>query len=67
MQRDQDFMVSGEVPKFTEKVNNQVILSENYNDLHLKTKDSRVAIFLKKIKTVTENLKFLEFIRQILK
>ena len=48
-ERFNDFMISGEVPKFTEKgYNNQVILSEKIaNDLHLKTKDSIVAVFSK--------------------
>jgi lipoprotein-releasing system permease protein len=48
-ERFKDFMISGEVPKFTEKgYNNQVILSEKIaNDLHLKTKDSIVAVFSK--------------------
>ena len=48
-ERFQNFMVSGEVPKFTEEgYNNQVILSEKIAaDLHLKPKDSIVAIFSK--------------------
>ena len=48
-ERFQNFMVSGEVPKFTEEgYNNQVILSEKIaDDLHLKPKDSIVAIFSK--------------------
>lgn len=48
-ERFQDFMVSGEIPKFTEKgYNNQVILSQKIaDDLHLKAKDSIVAIFSK--------------------
>ena len=48
-ERFKDFMISGKVPKFTEKgYNNQVILSEKIaNDLHLKTKDSIVAVFSK--------------------
>lgn len=48
-ERFKDFMVSGEVPKFTEEgYNNQVILSEKIaNDLHLKPRDSIVAIFSK--------------------
>ncbi len=48
-ERFQDFMISGEIPKFTEiGYNNQVILSQKIaNDLHLKTKDSIVAIFSK--------------------
>lgn len=48
-ERFQNFMISGEVPKFTEEgYNNQVILSEKIaNDLHLKPKDSIVAIFSK--------------------
>ena len=48
-ERFQDFMVSGEVPKFTEEgYNNQVILSQKIaDDLHLKAKDSIVAIFSK--------------------
>ena len=60
-------MVAGEVPKFTEEgYNNQVILSDKIaNDLHLKPKDSIVAIFLKKTNNpFIENLKFLEFTRQ---
>ena len=46
-ERFQSFMVAGEVPKFTEEgYNNQVILSDKIaNDLHLKPKDSIVAIF----------------------
>lgn len=49
VERFQDFMISGVIPKFTEKgYNNQVILSDKIaNDLHLKTKDSIVAIFSK--------------------
>lgn len=49
VERFQNFMVSGEVPKFTEEgYNNQVILSEKIaDDLHLKPKDSIVAIFSK--------------------
>lgn len=48
-ERFQDFMVSGEIPKFTEEgYNNQVILSKKIaDDLHLKAKDSIVAIFSK--------------------
>lgn len=48
-ERFQDFMVSGEIPKFTEEgYNNQVILSQKIaDDLHLKAKDSIVAIFSK--------------------
>ncbi len=48
-ERFQDFMVSGEIPKFTEVgYNNQVILSQKIaDDLHLKAKDSIVAIFSK--------------------
>lgn len=48
-ERFQEFMVSGEIPKFTEEgYNNQVILSDKIaNDLHLKAKDSIVAIFSK--------------------
>ena len=48
-ERFQSFMVAGEVPKFTEEgYNNQVILSDKIaNDLHLKPKDSIVAIFSK--------------------
>lgn len=48
-ERFQNFLVSGEVPKFTEEgYNNQVILSEKIaDDLHLKPKDSIVAIFSK--------------------
>lgn len=48
-ERFQNFMVSGEVPKFTEEgYSNQVILSEKIaDDLHLKPKDSIVAIFSK--------------------
>ena len=48
-ERFQNFMVSGEVPKFTEEgYNNQVILSEKIAaDLDLKPKDSIVAIFSK--------------------
>jgi lipoprotein-releasing system permease protein len=49
MQRGLRFYDFWEVPKFTEKgYNNQVILSEKIaNDLHLKTKDSIVAVFSK--------------------
>lgn len=48
-QRFEKFMVAGEIPKFTEKgYNSEVILSEKIaNDLHLKLKDSIVAIFSK--------------------
>ena len=48
-ERFQNFMVAGEIPKFTEEgYNNQVILSEKIaSDLHLKPKDSIVAIFSK--------------------
>lgn len=48
-ERFQDFMVSGEIPKFTEEgYKNQVILSKKIaDDLHLKAKDSIVAIFSK--------------------
>ncbi len=48
-ERFQNFMVAGEIPKFTEEgYNNQVILSEKIaGDLHLKPKDSIVAIFSK--------------------
>ncbi|WP_374362113.1 ABC transporter permease [Cloacibacterium sp.] len=48
-ERFKDFMVSGEIPKFTEEgYNNQVILSQKIaDDLHLKAKDSIVAIFSK--------------------
>ena len=48
-ERFQHFLISGEVPNFTEKgYNNQVILSEKIaDDLHLKPKDSIVAIFSK--------------------
>ena len=52
-ERFQDFMVSGEIPKFTEEgYNNQVILSKKIaDDLHLKAKDSIVAIFSKEDQT----------------
>ena len=48
-ERFQHFLISGEVPNFTEKgYNNQVILSEKIaDDLHLKPKDSIVAMFSK--------------------
>lgn len=48
-ERFKKFMVSGEIPVFTEKgYNSQIILSEKIaKDMHLKVKDSIVAIFSK--------------------
>ncbi|WP_092736100.1 ABC transporter permease [Riemerella columbipharyngis] len=48
-ERFQKFLVSGSVPDFNEKeLNNHIIISEKIaNELHLKSKDSIVAIFSK--------------------